>query len=252
MSVLARVFEEHGIATTTIAMVREHAEKVKPPRALFVPFFFGFALGKPNDPEYQHQVIKAALDLLQATEGPALADFPDDTAPTSLPQASQVAAEATAGTSESSSSSSSSGAGSVTGPVSRSAADEVTALRAFYERWVESHGGRTAVGLCGIPQRRFRGMVRFLEACAQGDAETDMAERAANVSRPQFIRYCADDLKAFYYEARMAQNQDADEESLHRWFWGSTAGGKLIAALAAILNESEDSNLKAIAYGLAR
>ena len=231
MSVLARVFEEHGIATTTIAMVREHAEKVKPPRALFVPFFFGFALGKPNDPEYQHRVIEAALDLLQATEGPALADFPDDSAPTSMPQASQVTAEP---------------------PQARRAADEVTALRAFYERWVENHGGRTAVGLCGIPQRRFRGMVRFLEACAQGDAEADMNERPESVSRPQFIRYCADDLKAFYYEARMAQNQDADEEALHRWFWGSTAGGKLIAALAATLNGNEDPNLRAIAYGLAR
>ena len=232
MSVLARVFEEHGLATTAIAMVREHAARVKPPRALFVPFFFGFALGKPNDADHQHQVLRAAFDLLQAPTGPVLADFPDDSAPTQLPQASQVTAEAD--------------------QAARSADDEVTALRAFYERWLDHNGGRTAVGLCGIPQRRFRGVVRFLEACAQGDDAADLPERPAGVSKPQFIRYCADDLKAFYYEARMEQQPGADEDALHRWFWGSTAAGQLIADLATTLNESDDANLKAIAYGLAR
>jgi len=39
--VLARALETAGIATTSISMVREHMEKVKPPRALFVPFPFG-------------------------------------------------------------------------------------------------------------------------------------------------------------------------------------------------------------------
>ena len=229
---LSRVFEEHGLATTTIAMVREHAEKVKPPRALFVPFFFGFALGKPNEPEYQHGVLKAALGLLKAESGPVLEDFPDDSAPAVMPQASQVAA------SEEQS--------------SRSAADEVTALRAFYERWVENNSGRTAVGLCGVPQRRFRGVIRFLEAFASGQPDADMAERPDGVSLAQFIRYCVDDLKAFYYEARMEQNRDADEDALHRWFWGDTATGKLVADLAAILNESEDPSMKGAAYGLAR
>ena len=229
---LARVFEEHGIASVTIAMVREHAAKVKPPRALFVPFFFGFAVGRPNDPDHQHQVLKSALGLLQATGGPVLEDFPDDSAPAIMPQASQVDADSE--------------------QAACTAADEVTALRAFYERWVENNGGRTAVGLCGVPQRRFRGVVRFLEACARGEGDADMTERPEGVSRPQFIRYCVDDLKAFYYEARMEQHKEADEDSLHRWFWGSTAGGKLVADVAAVLNDSEDPALKAVAYGLAR
>lgn len=231
MSVLARILEEHRIATTAIAMVREHAARVKPPRALFVPFYFGFALGKPDDPTYQHRVIKAALDLLQYAAGPVLSDFPEPDDPTLMPQASEVTAAPF--------------------QVSRNTADEVTALRAFYERWVGSHGGRTAVGLSGIHQRRFRGMVRFLEAVARGE-DADLPERPPAVSNPQFIRYCADDLKAFYYEARMAQQPTADADALHRWFWGSTAGGKLIADIAGRLNATDDPTLKAIAYGLAR
>ncbi len=232
MSVLARVLEEHGIATVAIAMVREHAARVKPPRALYVPYFFGFALGRPNDADHQHKILGSALKLLKAPSGPVLEDFPDDSSQSIMPQASQVAAEADEG--------------------NRSAADEVTALRAFYERWVENHEGRTAVGLCGVPQRRFRAVVRFLEACAASEADVDMAERPAEMSRAQFIRYCVDDLKAFFYEARMEQQKGADEEALHRWFWGSTATGKLVADLAAVLNESDDPALKGVAYGLAR
>ena len=75
---LVRSLEAHGIATTSISLVREHTEKVKPPRALFVPFPYGHAFGRPNDPELQHRVLKAALALLEAPAGPVLSDFPDE------------------------------------------------------------------------------------------------------------------------------------------------------------------------------
>ena len=78
---LARALETAGIATTSISMVREHTEKVKPPRALFVPFPFGYALGRPDDPALQHRVLRAALDLLAEPAGPVLRDFPDDAEP---------------------------------------------------------------------------------------------------------------------------------------------------------------------------
>ena len=212
-------------------MVREHSEKVKPPRALFVPFPFGYALGKPNDPSLQHRVIAAALDLLQQPSGPVLVDFPEEEPPLPLPQASAVER--------------------ATAQADRDPADEVTTLRAFYERWVEEHKGRTAVGLCGIPQRRFRGVVRFLEAYVRGEG-ADMQERPAEVTREQFIRYCVDDLKAFYYEARMAQRADALEPDLHRWFWGETAAGQLIRTVGQRMSASDDPALKGIAYGIAR
>jgi hypothetical protein len=229
--VLARVFEEAGLTTLTIAMVREHAEKVKAPRVLFVPFPFGYALGKPNDPQLQHRVIGAAIDLLQREQGPVLEDFPEEEAPEALVQASGVQRTAA--------------------EVARDPADEVTALRAFYERWLEDHNGRTAVGLCGIPQRRWRGVVRFLESYGRGE-DADLKERPANVPVPQFIRYCVDDLKAFYYEARMAQRPNVSEPELHRWFWGETAMAQLIRAVAQRMTATDDPALKYFAYGLAR
>lgn len=78
---LARALEATGLATTSISMVREHTEKVKPPRAVFVPFPFGNALGRPNDAALQHRVLRAALDLLAEPAGPVLRDFPDDAEP---------------------------------------------------------------------------------------------------------------------------------------------------------------------------
>lgn len=231
MSVLARVFETAGLTTVSIALVREHAEKVKPPRALFVPFPFGYPLGKPNDKAFQHRVLQAAFELLQAEHGPLLDDFPEATGSNVLPQSSTIQA--------------------ISEPTEQDPANEVTALRPFYERWVEMHDGRTAVGLSGIPQRRFRGMIRFMQRYVLGEA-CDIKERPENISVAQFLRYCVDDLKAFYYEARMAQRPGATESDLHDWFWGATAAGRLVTAVAQHMNATEEAVQQRIAYGIAR
>ena len=232
MSVLARVFEEAGLTTVAVALVREHAERVRPPRALWVPFYFGYTMGKPDDPDFQHQVLSAALATLEAGSGPVLADYPEEAGPIGLPQASEVSASSNGDTK----------------PLD--AAGEITALRGYYERWQERRG-RTAVGVTGIPQRQFRGIIRFLEAYAESD-DADMDDRPADVSVPQFVRYCADDLKAFCYEARMAQRPNDGEEDIHRWFWGETAVGALIDSITQRLNGTGDAKLQATAYGLSR
>ena len=233
MSVLARVFESAGLTTVAIALVREHAERVKPPRALWVPFYFGYALGKPDEPPFQRQVISAALDMVNASSGPVLSDYPEDAGPVGMPQASDVAAGANNNDAQ---------------PLDP--AGEITALRGYYERWQEQRG-HTAVGITGIPQRRFRGIIRFLEAYADSD-DADMDERPADVSVPQFVRYCADDLKAFCYEARMAQRPNDSETEIHSWFWGETAVGALIDSITQRLNATGDARLQATAYGLSR
>ena len=233
MSVLARVFESAGLTTVAVALVREHAERVRPPRALWVPFYFGYALGKPDDPIFQHEVIAAALNTVNATTGPVLAEYPEDAGPVGMPQASDVVSAVTDGDTK-----------------GLDAAGEITALRGYYERWQEQRG-RTAVGITGIPQRRFRGIIRFLEAYAASD-DADMDERPADVSVPQFVRYCADDLKAFCYEARMAQRPNDSEAEIHSWFWGETAVGALIDSITQRLNATGDARLQATAYGLSR
>ena len=228
---LARCFEEAGISTTGVVFVKEHAERTKPPRMLWVPYAFGNALGRAGDPLIQHQVMKAAFDLLDTEKGPVLEEFADDTVPADLLQAS--------------------GAERSDAAKGLNPADELTALRPYYERWVEKNGGRTAVGVSGVPQRRFRGIVRFLEGYTAGE-DTDYDGRPGDVGVPQFIRYCVDDLKAFYYEARMEQRPGAEDSEIHEWYWGETAMSALIVRLTETMNQSEDPAVKAIPYGLSR
>ncbi len=228
---IARVFEEAGLTTTGVVLIEEHAQRVKPPRMLAVPFFFGNALGEPDNPEYQHRVLQATFDLLDREQGPVLERLPDDMVPDILMQGSETTISEEA--------------------AKLNAADELTSLRAYYEQWVDAHNGRTAVGLSGIAQRRFRGVVRFLEGCVAGE-DVDMKERPADTSVAQFIRYCVDDLKAFYYEARMAQRPNGPDKEIHNWFWSDTAMGALTMDLAQKMRDSDDEVAKAVAYGIAR
>ena len=107
--------------------------------------------------------MKAAFDLLDTESGPVLEEFEDDTVPQDLLQAS--------------------GAERSEASKCLNPADELTALRPYYERWVERNGGRTAVGVSGVPQRRFRGVVRFLEAYTAGEGH--------RLRRPPRRRGCA-------------------------------------------------------------
>ena len=68
MSLIAAELERQGIATVTLQLLRRVAERMRPPRALFVPFQHGYALDAPDEPARQHAVIEAALQLLEAPE----------------------------------------------------------------------------------------------------------------------------------------------------------------------------------------
>jgi hypothetical protein len=232
VGVLARVFEEHGLVTTSISLVREHTEKVKPPRALFVPFPFGHPLGEANDPALQTRVMRAAFALLNTSSAPVLVDYPEDVyadQDINLAQASSV-------------------------PRPRPSEDvafEVTSLRPYYEQWVAAHSGRTNVGVTRVDQRRFRGPVRLLEGYAEGKA-ANAPEWNREVPLPQFLRWAADDLKAFYLEARMQQKPDASFQELNRWLWSETALSNLLRAVRDRMRAEGDPKLDAIAFGIAR
>lgn len=70
VGLVAAELERRGIATVTIQLLREVARRVRPPRALWVPFRHGYPLDRPDDPERQHAVIEAALSLLEREQGP--------------------------------------------------------------------------------------------------------------------------------------------------------------------------------------
>lgn len=228
---LQRVLEAAGLTTVSISLVREFTEKIKPPRALFVPFPFGAPCGPPGDKSTQTDVVKSALSLTDAAEGPVLADFGGSgevgLSPAPL-QASDVGRRAA---------------------TDMDAAMETSMMRRYYEQWLE-HENKTAVGLTGVPPTRFRGLVRFLQSLLSGDA--DMRERPSSTPLSDWIRYCADDLKAMYLEGRMVMKPGESDDDTARWFWGETALGALLQDVSRQLAQSPDESLQQAAYGVAR
>jgi hypothetical protein len=76
VSLVAAALEQRGIATAAVALLRDVAERVRPPRALAVPFRHGYPLDQPHDPARQHRVMAALLRLLEMPgPGPLLHDY---------------------------------------------------------------------------------------------------------------------------------------------------------------------------------
>ncbi|MHB0968674.1 MAG: hypothetical protein ACYC7A_09955 [Thermoanaerobaculia bacterium] len=77
VGLIAGELERNGIATVAIQLLREVAAKVRPPRALFVPFPHGYPLGAAADAALQRRVVAAALELLERQDvtPPLLVDF---------------------------------------------------------------------------------------------------------------------------------------------------------------------------------
>jgi hypothetical protein len=68
VSLVGAELERQGIATVAVQLLRFVAERVRPPRALVVPFPHGRPLGRPHDPAVQRAVVLAALALLERAD----------------------------------------------------------------------------------------------------------------------------------------------------------------------------------------
>ncbi len=69
---IQRAVEEVGISTVSITLLEDITKKVKPPRALHVPYSFGHPLGEANNSELQHAIIAETLALLQDAGTPPI------------------------------------------------------------------------------------------------------------------------------------------------------------------------------------
>jgi hypothetical protein len=87
VGLVAAELERQGITTVAIQLLRQIAEKVRPPRSLFVPFKHGFPLDLPNHPRRQCLVVDAALRLAEdpSLTPPALVDYEPDEVPPGTP-----------------------------------------------------------------------------------------------------------------------------------------------------------------------
>ena len=211
MSGLAHYLEDEGVPTVVVALLKEQAEKARPPRALWVPFPLGRPFGAPDNAEQQRRVLRRALALLEAPSGPLLVDFEEADAP-EAEDAAWVCPVSFAPP------------GAEGDDIGRRVADEVTMLRPWHELGVERRG-RTTLGLSSVPIEE---SAAWLTAFTEGRALPPAAPE-----RPAFdnLRWAAEDLKTFYYEAATARPGAASGTRLESWFWEESAAGELLKTL---------------------
>jgi hypothetical protein len=77
VGLVAAELERQGISTVAIQLLRHVAEKVRMPRALWVPFRHGYPLDSPGRPDKQRAVLEAALRVVEdnSLTPPVLVDF---------------------------------------------------------------------------------------------------------------------------------------------------------------------------------
>lgn len=213
MGALGHFLERKGIPTTSISLVREHTETIRPPRALWVTFELGRPMGIPDDAPFQRRVVKAALDLLARTDGPLIADYSE-----------HVAEEA-----------------DFTGwacPISLAPTQidsldvEIDRLATWYDRAVATQG-RTTVGVSGLDMR------------AAGALLTQAL--AGELPPAQSLKQAIDDLKAYYLEAASAFPDPGTPKTRKEWLWSETRLATALLAAQPKLAASADPQHKILA-----
>jgi hypothetical protein len=71
VGLMAGELERRGISTVSLQLLRWVAERVRPPRALCVPFPHGQPCGAPDAVDEQRNVLEAALRLVETAREPA-------------------------------------------------------------------------------------------------------------------------------------------------------------------------------------
>jgi hypothetical protein len=237
VSGLAHYFEQEGIATGLISLFRPHTEKIKPPRALWVPFELGRPLGAPGNPGFQHRVLAALLDLFSRTSGPVLADFDEDAPGESIGEEMAWACPVDFG--------SDTGKLSPTDRLKQSVRAEISQLATWHDLALKKHG-RTTMGPSGMYAADIG---EFLCGFLQG-GQPDNPHK--DLDLPWSVKLASEDLKAYYFEAAMAKPGAAPlgSQALQDWFWGMTSAGELLLELKTILSQSDDKTTQLLGSAL--
>ncbi|PPR60892.1 MAG: hypothetical protein CFH10_01345 [Alphaproteobacteria bacterium MarineAlpha4_Bin2] len=232
MGGLSHYLERAGFATAGISLIRLHSEKIRPPRALWVPFELGRPLGVPHDAAFQSRVLEKLIDLFDISEGPVLVDYTEDVPGT--------------------------GSGGMEGlvcPVQFDASNtedetlEMAVIREVGELlpWYDiayKRRQRTTVGVTGLGiEEVVRTLAKWLTSSPPVDVVNDQ-------DPPAMLKLAVEDLRAFYFEAAAGQPQgDAiGSRQLADWFWGETSAAKLLLALRERLIPEKDPALQLLGH----
>jgi hypothetical protein len=219
------------LATTQISLIRIHSERIKPPRALWVPFELGRPLGVPNDAAFQKRVLMAAFELFEVAEGPVLVDYPEDVPQGGLELDDDAMTgmvclidfpplpDATAPTSK----------------MGQALMKEIHSLAPWYDLAVRTRG-RTTVGPSGLS---IEAAAKFLLAFL---ADQTVASPRDDLVKARVLKLAYEDIKAYYGEAITAQPGHHTSEGVENWLFNETVFGQTLWTLRDICRASDDDD----------
>lgn len=207
------------MATVLIALVPQHAMRMRPPRSLLVPFELGRPLGAPDDRSFQRRVLVSVLKLVERMDVPVFESFEEDAPETGAETEGWACPVSFA-------------VPSADADPAQAVLDEVALLRPWHDRALELRG-RSGVGASGLSMEEG---VRFLVGCLDALPETSPV---IELSLADAFKLAAEDLKLFYLEAATAK-PGASSQDLAEWFWRSCSAGALLRDLAQQLVDAPD------------
>lgn len=223
MSVLAVYLEQKGISTIVIGSIRLHMEKVKPPRALWVPFELGRPLGgwiEGDDAnangQFQLKVLREALSLLDKPASSAvLQDFDADDPARGIDKQWQAPAMSAC----------------------KTIADEVRYLYSDWQEWRHRYGSKT-----GLSNMEITAALDYVERFGSADPANNPSDEMSDTLR---FRFCVDDIKTFYLEAAMNRGLP-DSRQLGQWLWNECKVGALLKQRRKENSNNENDRLKLV------
>jgi hypothetical protein len=212
-----------------IALVPQHARRIKPPRTLLVPFDLGRPLGVPDDAGFQHRVLSAALKLLERIDGPVFQDY-EEQAPArgdeSMEGWSCPVTFSKKGDDES---------------LQQQLIREIGLLQPWYDKGKKERGYTSF----GVSEMRLEEIVSFLVSFLQDKPAS--REPASKYSISDALKYAAEDLKAFHNESAISQPGQVTAGEVENWYWGETAAGRLVREIKKTCTDHADPMVKIVA-----
>ena len=215
------------------------SEAVVPPRALWVPFPLGRPLGAVNDPDFQKNVLRRALGLLDTAVEPTIEDYGIETPDDGLSENWACPVNLSSARSDS---------------LSERLLAEVAMLRPWAIE-TRHQRGRTLFGVTGAGEDQVDDVARALATIAEsGDVISEPLVDGISwtFEMPLLLRHMADDLRTFYHEAVAAQPGESapNHDALNQWIFSETVLGETLLLVADGLTRASNVPMAQLVRGL--
>jgi hypothetical protein len=118
---------------------------------------------------------------------------------------------------------------------------EVAQLQAWHQVSIQARK-RTTLGVTGASPER---LADFVTSWLGSDPEQILYD--PKQSAPVSLKFATDELKSFYFEAKLAQPGQHSAKSLQDWFWFETTAGEIFLKLKEQVSNMEDPSFKGLA-----